>query len=162
GDVAVHALPVAPGGFVRRSRAGRAAPSVRRPRGEGAGVMATRIEAKVPDVLPRTPRAAPPCAFVIFGASGDLTRRKLVPALCKLLARLDREHDLGGRRLFYLATPPSEFPVILHRLKSAGLIHDAHDPAWTRVIIEKPFGRDLESARALNGLVARVLDESQT
>ena len=49
--------------------------------------MATRIEAKVPDVLPRTPRAAPPCAFVIFGASGDLTRRKLVPALYQLARR---------------------------------------------------------------------------
>src|SRR5207249_6436658 len=61
-----------------------------------------------------------------------------------------------------LATPSNEFPTILHRLKLAGLIHGPHEPSFTRVIIEKPFGRDLESARALNGLVARVLDESQT
>ncbi len=195
---------------------------------------ATRIEATAPEVMPSA-KAAPPCAFVIFGASGDLTRRKLIPALYQLarrrllpepfacvgvarrpwkdaefraemadgirhfardgafdagawegfadnlfyvsgdfedpstyrtlqplLERLDRERNLGGRRLYYLATPPAEFSVILHRLKAAGLVHEPHDAAWSRVIIEKPFGRDLESARALNGLVARVLDESQT
>jgi glucose-6-phosphate 1-dehydrogenase len=197
--------------------------------------MSARIEAIVPDTIPRAPRLAPPCAMVIFGASGDLTRRKLVPALYNLavgrllperfaalgfarralgtegfredlrrgiadfsrrkpidtnvwkdfghtleycegefadpaayerlsarLAALDRERGLDGNRLYYLAVPPSDFPTILHRLKSAGLIQAPDGGPWTRVIVEKPFGRDLESARALNGLIARVLDESQT
>jgi glucose-6-phosphate 1-dehydrogenase len=183
----------------------------------------------------RAARLAPPCAMVIFGATGDLTRRKLVPALYNLavsellperfaalgvarrpwgsdgfrtemrsgidefsrrrpvdgavwkrfgpqleycegafedpaayarlgerLEALDRERGLEGNRLYYLAVPPSEFSTILHRLKGAGLIHPPGEGPFTRVILEKPFGRDLESARALNGLVARVLDESQT
>ena len=177
----------------------------------------------------------PPCAMVIFGASGDLTRRKLVPALYNLavggllpdafavvgfarrewsrevfehemlggvnefsrrrpaedgvwerfgrfldyvpgefddpaayqqlaqrLQRIDAERGTQGNRLFYLATPPSEFPTILHRLQAAGLIGRPHSEPFTRVILEKPFGRDLESAQALNALVGRVLDESQT
>jgi glucose-6-phosphate 1-dehydrogenase len=198
--------------------------------------VAARIEAIAPAGLPERPlRGAPPCAVVIFGATGDLTRRKLLPALynvaasglfgehsaivgvsrrpladdafradlgagvqefsrlkpvdgarwtafakriryvpgsfedpvtyqnlATMLESLDKERGLEGNRLFYLATPPSEFSTILHRLKAAGLIHEPRDRAFTRVIIEKPFGRDLESAQALNGLVAKVLDESQT
>ena len=77
------------------------------------------------------------------------------------LTELDRTRGLEGNRLFYLATPPAEFSTILHRLKAADCLHDPHDESFTRVIIEKPFGRDLESARTLNALVARVLDESQ-
>jgi glucose-6-phosphate 1-dehydrogenase len=198
--------------------------------------MVTRIT-PVPaavSIAPPAAHPAPPCAFVVFGAGGDLTRRKLVPALYnlallgylpqpfaavgvarrglnddafregmrtavaefsrsglgmstwqgfagglhyvdgafedaqtfRLLARrldeLDRSLGLGGNRLFYLATPPREFPVILEQLKAAGLIAAASGRSWTRVIIEKPFGRDLESARALNELVAACLDESQT
>jgi glucose-6-phosphate 1-dehydrogenase len=198
--------------------------------------MATRIApgpAPADRSLP-APKPAPPCAFVVFGATGDLTRRKLGPALYNLallghlpqpfaavgvgrrplgddafrdavqrgvtefsrsgiaasawqafgaqlhyvagafedpatfaaLARrldeLDRSSGLGGNRLFYLATPPQEFAVVLEGLKAAGLVAPPGGPSWTRVIIEKPFGRDLESARALNALVAACLDESQT
>jgi glucose-6-phosphate 1-dehydrogenase len=194
--------------------------------------MATRIEAFPPPVSPRAMRPVPPCALVVFGATGDLTRRKLLPALYNLevngslsehfavvgvaraeqggeefrramraavsehsrrpldsevwerfapaldyvngefqdpatyqrltkrLQQLDRERGLEGR-LFYLATPPSEFGTILRSLRAAGLIRPPSEPAWTRVIVEKPFGRDLASARALNELVAEILDESQ-
>ncbi len=185
-------------------------------------------------------RAPPPCAVVLFGASGDLTRRKLVPAIYNLLrdghlpggfaivgfARRDwsddqfraelldgvREHarsfseddglwerlagatfyhrasfddaggfeslgkrlaglddDLGtgGNRLFYLATAPEYFAPIVGRLGAAGLVQRPSAAAgprgepWTRVIVEKPFGHDVESARELNCAFLDVLDESQ-
>jgi glucose-6-phosphate 1-dehydrogenase len=82
--------------------------------------------------------------------------------LAKRLEELDKTRGTKGNRLFYLATSPSDFPTILHRLQAAGLIARPHTEPWTRVIVEKPFGRDYESALALNGLVGRVLDESQT
>ena len=176
--------------------------------------------------LERTPS---PHVLVIFGASGDLTRRKLIPALYRLAQQnllphgwavigvsrrpwdtqefrarirrsleehmgiLDssvwdrfvqrlhymsglyddpatyrrlREHlnsldaglGTGGNHLFYLATPPTLFPVIVQRLGHGEL---ARSRGWTRVVIEKPFGHDLSSARELNALVQQVFDEHQ-
>ena len=181
------------------------------------------------------PAARPePCAMVIFGASGDLTRRKLVPALYQLAAdnqlpecfriigfarskkspeefrrelhegisqfarnqppdnslwdnfspdieyhqgdyddlsafqslreRLQRMNEtcsVGNNRLFYLATPPALYQTILGNLDAAGLIHEPNKAPWSRVIIEKPFGRDLDSARSLNNFLAKTMDESQ-
>ena len=171
-----------------------------------------------------------PCVVVIFGATGDLTRRKLMPALCRLLGQgclegmqilgigrsaltkdefekfvrealdqskkiehLDEEHwrrfserlhymageldneqtyraiqtrleelaseGASTNRLFYLATPPSLFPVIVKSLGDAGLAQE--NEHWSRIVIEKPFGRDLESAKALNLEIAKVFKESQ-
>ena len=173
---------------------------------------------------------ADPCVVVIFGATGDLTKRKLMPALCRLtdegclesvrilgigrspmtddefqsqvhealkeskkIVHLDEEtwrefskrlHYMSGElddqntyqqvaarleelasegasknHLFYLATPPSLFSNIVKRLGEAGL--NQEDGHWSRLIIEKPFGRDLESAKALNATVAAVFKESQ-
>jgi glucose-6-phosphate 1-dehydrogenase len=173
---------------------------------------------------------AEPCVVVIFGATGDLTKRKLMPALCRLTDQgclekvrivgvgrnpmtddefqtlvhdalhdskktehLDEEtwqefsqrlHYMSGEldaestyqqvaerveqlasegasrnHLFYLATPPSLFSTIVKHLGDAGLANE--DGHWSRVIIEKPFGRDLESAKALNATVAAVFKESQ-
>jgi len=195
-----------------------------------------RIEAQLPQGREAHPaRVAPPCAFVVFGATGDLTRRKLMPAIARLilrgsiqeqfavvgvarrplsaegfgdevvkaihefapglcgdaeqlrevagrldyvsgdfaepatyqrlraaLERHDRDHGTAGNRVFYLATPPSEFEDILTGLKAAELISPPHHEPWVRVVIEKPFGRDLATALELNRLAARVLDESQT
>ena len=177
---------------------------------------------------------ADPCAIVIFGASGDLTRRKLIPALFELancgslasrfaivgfarsplsdtafqdsaaeavrsdsescrvseeslrafaqsfayvageydqpggfeklshrLDELDKERHLEGNRLFYLATPPSVYPKVIAQIKKAGLAKPAKDGAWVRIVIEKPFGRDLASARELNRIVLDAFDESQ-
>jgi glucose-6-phosphate 1-dehydrogenase len=179
-----------------------------------------------------------PCTLVIFGITGDLARRKLVPALYNLLAggslpdgfavvgigrrqiTVDdlREHlrestsqfsrrqpldaaiwdrfaknlhyvcgsfedtatytqlksrlsetdagaGTGGNRIYYLATPPTEFPVILENLHAGQLLTRGHrhmTQPWAQVIIEKPFGRDLESARELNHLVRRYVSEDQT
>ncbi|MGH9395575.1 MAG: glucose-6-phosphate dehydrogenase [Terriglobia bacterium] len=184
---------------------------------------------------PAAHRVPAPCAMVIFGASGDLTERKLVPALyylsragllpegfsvigCaktpytdesfrdkmrkavqkylkvpagdepaldsftrdvhyisddfgdldayeqlkKLLDRLDKERGTCGNRLFYLATPPSFFPVIAQHLGNAGLATPKDGgKSWTRIVIEKPFGRDLESALDLNRIVTGVFKEEQ-
>ena len=175
---------------------------------------------------------APPCAMVIFGASGDLTKRKLIPAIHNLathrllpqdfavigvartemssddfrskireemsefatgelqdhvvewllprisyvagefqdpatfekLGRCLREADerwgTQGCHLFYLAIPPSQFGPVVQQLGESGLAAEA-DGRWRRVVIEKPFGHDLESARALNREILQVLDEEQ-
>lgn len=196
--------------------------------------MSTRVVAPIEGRSTRPDHEAPPCVAVVFGASGDLTRRKLAPALYNLAAsgalpdrwamvgvarrpwghdafrahlhagvtefsrtgldpavwerfapRLDyvsgdfksadtyrrlalclADHDAargtGGNRLFYLATPPDEFEPILRGLHGAGLVRPPGGAGFTRVIVEKPFGRDHASAQALNRLVAEVLDESQT
>ena len=181
-------------------------------------------------------RQAEPCVLVIFGATGDLTARKLVPALynlaldgqlpahfaCVGFARREKTHEefreemreaieefsrvkpldpklweqfadqvfyhksefdnddgykslddtlkdldkkLGtrGNRVFYLSTQPSFFPTITQKLNQHGLIYDPHRETskWSRVIIEKPFGHDLESAIALQGHIEEHLNESQ-
>jgi glucose-6-phosphate 1-dehydrogenase len=180
-------------------------------------------------------RRPDPCAIVIFGATGDLTGRKLAPALFNLmlgkaladptviigvsrsamsaqqfaekLAKPVAEHSrqkvdppswekfaamldyvggefaddnayvalkqrleaakakgTRGNRIFYLSTPPSQFPVILKKLEQHGLIERRYqrpDAAACRVIVEKPFGRDLSSARQLNELIGTYLTESQ-
>ncbi len=175
-------------------------------------------------------RARDPVTVVIFGASGDLSKRKLIPALYhleqegylperyavvgfsrtemtdeayrermvgemredltdvdaesplfkalhyqpgnntdvesfeKLKARLDAldaERDLPGNRLFYLSVAPEFFTPIIRNLAAAGLIRRPEEDRWSHVIIEKPFGHDLESARAMNEEVTGILDESQ-
>jgi glucose-6-phosphate 1-dehydrogenase len=175
--------------------------------------------------LKRKPDA---CTLVIFGASGDLTKRKLFPALYSLAFRrllpdnfavvgvarseetdeefkermkeavqefgrdefredawellasgmryvamdfadeeredelaatlneLDEEHGTRGNRVYYLATPPGVFPTVVQevgkRRKTQG---------WTRLIVEKPFGHDLESARELQSVITRYFDETE-
>ncbi len=172
-----------------------------------------------------------PASIVILGASGDLTRRKLVPALhslscdrrlpagCKVigvarsdwsdqqfrdglfegiqeyarlkpgicqlwpnfegrfsylagdyddpqtyrhladrLAERDAQGETGGNRLFYLATPPTLVPGIVSHLGQAGL---NESPGWTRIIVEKPFGHDRDSAHRLNEQIHTVFSEPQ-
>ncbi len=184
-------------------------------------------ESERPDGQP-----AGPCAMVIFGASGDLTKRKLIPALYNLsrhrllsqdfavvgfarragttesfraemredlkrycdcvpdpgiwdwiesrihyvtgdvkdgeslqrlvrqLAELEHDHGTRGNALFYLATPPEHFAPIVRALHATGLAREAAGQ-WRSVIVEKPFGRDLPSARALNEELRAVLSERQ-
>ena len=178
------------------------------------------------------PKPAGPCAFVIFGASGDLTKRLLIPAIYHLkranllpedfalvgisrgqesdeqfrdrlrnslhelsrdpiddadwnwlaqrmyyapgsaddpatyerlkilLRKIDADHRTGGNYLFYMAVPATEFAPIVQRLGAAGLAEETND-RWRRVVVEKPFGTDLNSAKALNRVLLGILTEQQ-
>jgi glucose-6-phosphate 1-dehydrogenase len=181
----------------------------------------------------RLERTAEPCAVVIFGASGDLTKRKLVPALYRLtqerllpaefaivgfarspmshedfrakmkdailtyseakrideavwdsfakgifyvagdvnnaesyrqiselLDQIDHDRATAGNRVFYLSTSPTLYAEAIQQLGAAGLAKP-EGKGWTRIIIEKPFGHDLASAKGLNVEVAKVFDEEQ-
>src|SRR3984957_19460594 len=176
-------------------------------------------------------RPGDPCVFVIFGATGDLTKRLLLPSLYNLLANkllpdkfaiigvsnvkmtsedfrkqlgdeigqfttsklkpelwkwfddrisymsgdftdpatytslksvletADKQHGTPGNCLFYTAVSPSFFGEIVKQLSGAGLTKEP-DGHWRRVIIEKPFGHDLESAKALNREIGACLQEN--
>src|ERR1700736_5527391 len=179
-------------------------------------------------------RAVPqPCSVIIFGATGDLAHRKLIPELYNLAAdgelppavtvigfarreksddefrremeeatrkfsrqpvrdeiwktfgqsifyhqsdfgdeagykslaarldKIDKERGPRGNRLFYFAVAPDQFEPILKHLKAAGL-NKAREGSWARVIVEKPFGTDLASARELNRIVRQAFSEDQT
>lgn len=86
------------------------------------------------------------------------------------LTELDQLRGTGGNRLYYLAVPPTAFPTIIRALGTAGLSHDEFDPiagdatsrsGWVRIVIEKPFGRDLASARLLQRDVQGAFREDQ-
>ena len=81
--------------------------------------------------------------------------------LAKYLDDHDAEHGTRGNRLFYLATQPSQFADLVGQLGRVGLDHEHHDGGWRRIVIEKPFGHDLESAKRLNREVGKVFRESQ-
>lgn len=170
-----------------------------------------------------------PCTIVIFGASGDLTQRKLIPALFSLfdqgklprpfsiigcsrteltdeefrnrlfnnfskndisatqwnkfadnlhytsiaydlssfrqLAQLLRKHDskkgTGGNLIFDLAVPPHLYPVIAELLGNAGLSDEEKSAGWVRIVVEKPFGRDLATALELNSTLHKYFQEEQ-
>lgn len=75
------------------------------------------------------------------------------PKLAKRIVRLRGELRLPDRILYYLATPPSMYPVIAQGLLESGLNVPEGEGGWRRIIVEKPFGSDLETARRLNGLL---------
>jgi glucose-6-phosphate 1-dehydrogenase len=194
--------------------------------------MPTKETQTTPAIL-QPERTPDPCIVVIFGASGDLTKRKLLPALYHLeqsgllpkdfavvgvarrplektfapdmkegiisgggvetadpkldpfvgriqyhamnfddaagydvlkstLAELDKKFGTKGNRLFYLATAPEYFSDIIKYLGEHGMAKpEEGSKTWIRTIIEKPFGHDLESAKALNNEVNKVFDEDQ-
>ncbi|MBA2531801.1 MAG: glucose-6-phosphate dehydrogenase [Nocardioidaceae bacterium] len=175
----------------------------------------------------RMPRIAGPCSLVIFGVTGDLSRKKLMPAVYDLanrgllppgfslvgfarrdwahqdfaqivhdavkehsrtgfreevwnqlaegfrfvpgdfsdddaferlrltVAELDEVRGTGGNHAFYLSIPPRFFPDVIGQLKAHGLA-EADGESWRRVVVEKPFGHDLASARELNDVVSQV------
>jgi glucose-6-phosphate 1-dehydrogenase len=173
-----------------------------------------------------------PCTIVIFGASGDLTARKLLPALFNLfvsdnlpkpfsivgcsrtvltdeafrtklreacdesgtkeckkwpefaanlhyqqvtydsqpdyaalaeyLRKLDDQKNTGGNRIFYLAVPPTLYPLIAEKLGDAGLAEEKNDKnGWSRIVVEKPFGRDLQTAMDLDRTIHKNFKEHQ-
>src|SRR4029079_15253923 len=81
-------------------------------------------------------------------------------AMKQRLETLETSRSTGCHRLFYLATPPSAFAPITRELGRTGLLKEANG-AWRRLVVEKPFGTDLVSAKALNSELLEILDEHQ-
>src|SRR5262249_9121452 len=98
--------------------------------------------------------------YYIAGADyGDAAAHQKLAAK---LREMDQKHATGGNRLFYLSTPPTAFEPIITGLGSNKAAYKSQDGSgWERIIIEKPFGRDLKSAKALNNLLHKYFDESQ-
>ena len=101
----------------------------------------------------------------MLGGSSTTAATSPTPAgyasLAELLDKIDEERGTRGNRLYYLATQPSAFAEIVAQLGRAGLDHERHEGGWRRVVIEKPFGRDLDSAVRLNREVGKVFRERQ-
>jgi len=92
---------------------------------------------------------------------GDFNDNATYDVLSEKVEGMHVEEDARNNLLFYLATQPSAFPQIVAQIGRCGLDHEKHDGGWRRIIIEKPFGRDLDSARKLNREVLRVFRETQ-
>jgi glucose-6-phosphate 1-dehydrogenase len=95
----------------------------------------------------------------LYYISGDLRDGAFYARLTERIEEVRERHDTGSGVLFYLATPPSFFQPAIDELGRAGLVEERE--GFRRVIVEKPFGRDLESARTLNRTMQETLDEKQ-
>jgi len=98
--------------------------------------------------------------------AGDLATPALYQTLCSKLAEAERDHGTAGNAIFYLAIADRLFGTVVDQLAIAQLSDEVENPtraqrSWRRVVIEKPFGHDLASARALNASIARTLREEQ-
>src|SRR5216684_1392856 len=91
---------------------------------------------------------------------GNVLQPELYSRLAEALKAIETEHGTGGNVIFYLAVASSLFGPVIDGLAASGLM-DETDAHWRRVIIEKPFGTDLASARALDARILKVLSESQ-
>jgi glucose-6-phosphate 1-dehydrogenase len=97
----------------------------------------------------------------IFYLQGEFHEPADYARLRERLDEIDRARGIPGNRIFYLSTPPQSFPPILSNLGAAGLVRHGVERPYARIIVEKPFGTDLESARRLNQEVQRVAEERQ-
>jgi len=128
-----------------------------------------QFRARMRDAIAEFARVQPPSqkvwerfAQALFYYAGDPADPDLYLGLGDYLRRVEQERGIGGNRLFYCATPPSLYPPLVRRLGEAGLNRPPEGSGgWVRIIIEKPFGRDLASARALNQAVASAFAEDQ-
>jgi glucose-6-phosphate 1-dehydrogenase len=93
--------------------------------------------------------------------SGDNADPEAFARLEAHLCEIEKQRNLPGNRLYYLSVAPEYFATIVRQLAEARMIRGRDEAAWSRVIIEKPFGRDLESALALNAQIKTHLSESQ-
>jgi glucose-6-phosphate 1-dehydrogenase len=102
-------------------------------------------------------------AWRLYYHRADFTDPAGYTSLAQRLEEIDHERGGTGNRVFYLATPPSDYTRIIAQLGAAGLNREARDGArgWSKVVIEKPFGRDLASAQALNAEIGEIFRESQ-
>src|SRR6266478_6056802 len=97
----------------------------------------------------------------IFYHQSDFGDESGYKTLATKLDKIDKERGTRGNRLFYFAVAPDQFEPILKHLKTAGL-NQTREGSWARVIVEKPFGTDLDSARELNRVVRNSFTEEQT
>ena len=97
----------------------------------------------------------------LFYISGEYDDHEGFERLQERISMLEEQWNIGGNRLFYLSTPPSVYEPIITCLGNADLVKPAGGHNWTRVVIEKPFGSDLQSAHKLNDHVLSVFDEDQ-
>src|SRR5882672_5253769 len=115
----------------------------------------------ISEVGPIDPKQWNEFASNMFYSAGDYGNQEAYAQLARRLSELESSKNLGGNRLFYLSTPPEVYPDIVEQLGRAGLARPASPDSWVRIIIEKPFGRDLASAKELNRIVLNVFDEKQ-
>src|SRR6202163_668616 len=115
----------------------------------------------ISEVGPIDPKRWDEFASNLYYTSGDYANPEAYTQLAKRLAELDSSKNIGGNRLFYLSTPPEVYPDIVEQLGRAGLARPSSPNSWVRIIIEKPFGRDLASAKALNQIVLNVFEQKQ-
>ena len=96
----------------------------------------------------------------LFYLSGDFTTPELYQRIKSKLEQIDRDYQTQGNRIFYLATLPEHFGLVAKQLGEIKIAR-ARKPSWARVVVEKPFGHDLESALSLNRELLSVFDEKQ-
>jgi glucose-6-phosphate 1-dehydrogenase len=96
----------------------------------------------------------------MYYLAGEFGDAKVFQQLKDLLQKLDKDHSTHGNYFYYLATAPNFFGPVVEQLAAMGLVKEENHE-WRRVVIEKPFGRDLESAHALNQQLLKVVSESQ-
>ena len=115
----------------------------------------------ISEVGPIDPQKWSGFAANLFYTAGDYSDPDSYVRLVGRLAELEAAKKLCGNRLFYLSTPPEVYPDIVEQLGHAGLARPNKPNSWVRIIIEKPFGRDLASAKQLNKIVLNVFEEKQ-
>jgi glucose-6-phosphate 1-dehydrogenase len=96
----------------------------------------------------------------LYYLSGDVQDPNAYQRLKDLLVQVDKDHGTQGNYFYYLATAPDFFSKIIQQIGAAGLANEENGH-WRRIIIEKPFGSDLDSARLLNREISKVLNENQ-
>src|SRR5262245_61532709 len=102
-------------------------------------------------------------ARALFYVEGSFNDARASAQLKARLETIAHQFGIPAARVYYLAIPPAAIETSVNHLREAGLIGDPAEPVgFTRVIVEKPIGRDLESARQINAVLARCLAESQT
>lgn len=92
---------------------------------------------------------------------GDFENPDTYQDLNRVVEEMEAQYDTGGNRVLYLAVPPDVTPRLLEQMHDARLLRRTPDGPWERVILEKPFGHDLQSARTLNDELQQMLNESQ-
>ncbi len=97
----------------------------------------------------------------IFYQPGQFSDRQAFRDLTTRLEQIDAARGTGGNRLIYLATPPSSYTEIVDNLGRVGLNREGRREGWSRIVVEKPFGHDVDSAGKLNDALIKVFDESQ-